>query len=112
MNMHQLTRADLQYLKDELESKPHRLEELGVVNEMPGCTPLIGACFDKGNFEVVKFLVEKGANVNCKSQGGSTPLMMASFIGSSQMVKYLIENGAEIDATNLVIIQYAYSFFV
>ena len=47
------------------------------------------------NLELVKYLVEHGADVNAKYDNGSTVLMEASVYGTLEIVKYLVENGAE-----------------
>jgi ankyrin repeat protein len=69
-------------------------------------TPLFTAC-EFGHLEVVKFLVENGANVNCRRITNSTPLYVSSSHGYSSsnaisnksshtlIVEYLIANGAD-----------------
>jgi ankyrin repeat protein len=56
------------------------------------------------NFEVVKYIVEKGANVNSKDSKdyfGNTLLHLASGSASNlEMVKYLVEKGADTNAKN------------
>lgn len=54
-------------------------------------TPLLLAC-KVGNFEIVKMLVEHGADVNRRVQHG-TPLSYASKTGTG-IYQYLIDNGA------------------
>lgn len=59
--------------------------------------PLITAC-RKDNFEIVKMLVETGADLNCND--GRTPLSMTYCAKSKNWYKistYLIENGASLD---------------
>lgn len=84
-----------------------------------GTTPLLSACQKFGNIEVVKMLVEAGADVNvcmtrnktvksCDKDGnpieqgqiGTTPLMLAAMIGDEKIVNYLIEHGANKTARN------------
>ena len=48
------------------------------------------------NFEIVKLLVEHGANINHTTRTNSTPLRGACFNGNLDMARYLIENGADI----------------
>ena len=65
---------------------------------MHGRTALLTAAFE-GNFENVKNLIEKGADVNVEKKDGKTALLLAS--GNSkgfQIVQYLIQNGANINA--------------
>ena len=54
---------------------------------------------EKGHFEIVKCLVETGADVNAKvGLYNETALIIASKCGHFKMAKYLIENGAEVNA--------------
>ncbi|MBU2598236.1 MAG: ankyrin repeat domain-containing protein [Actinobacteria bacterium] len=49
----------------------------------------------EGNLLVLKAAIEKGADVNAKSNDGRTALMIASEKGYTDIVKYLIEKGAK-----------------
>ena len=53
------------------------------------------------NFSIVKFLVEKGANVNAFSVGKngkeSTPLMEACEKNEFDIIKYLVKNKANVN---------------
>ena len=55
-----------------------------------------------GDLEIVKILVEAGADVNCRGydpdMGEITPLMYAVCWGHIDVVKYLVENGADVNA--------------
>lgn len=44
--------------------------------------------------EVVKYLLEKGADVNAKDKYGNTEFMKAASMGRLKIVKYLLEKGA------------------
>ena len=55
------------------------------------------ACWN-GNLEKVKSLREKGADMNAKSQCGSTLLHWACHSGKLEIAKYLIEKGADVNA--------------
>ena len=46
----------------------------------------------------MKYLIEKGANVEEKENTGTTPLLISIQEGKLDVVKYLIEKGANIDA--------------
>ena len=48
----------------------------------------------RGDLEHVRYLLDRGANVNAPGVWGHTPLMMASWTGRSQVVAYLISHGA------------------
>lgn len=58
---------------------------------------LIDAAMD-GNFEKVKLLIEKGADIGAKDNDGVTALMYVSRAGDLEIAKYLVENGTDINA--------------
>jgi ankyrin repeat protein len=47
--------------------------------------------------KTVKYWVEKGADVNVKTDEGETPLFIAAEKNSLEVVKYLVEKGADIN---------------
>lgn len=49
------------------------------------------------NVDIVKSLIEYGADVNQENNYGRTPLTMASHHGNMEIVKYLVEHGAEVN---------------
>jgi ankyrin repeat protein len=51
----------------------------------------------EGNIELVKFLVERGANMDLQDREGDTPLLQACklYSPSYKVVKYLLEQGAD-----------------
>jgi ankyrin repeat protein len=51
-----------------------------------------------GHFEIVKYLVGKGAYKDSKDNNDETPLHLAAWNGHFEIVKYLVENGANIQA--------------
>lgn len=53
-----------------------------------------------GQLEVVKYLVERGADVNAENGGGSTALHLAAAYGQLEVVKYLVGQGAIVTATD------------
>jgi len=59
-----------------------------------GETPLLRAC-QRGHENIVKYLVEHGANVNIKTY--TTPLKVACENGNERIIKYLLEHGADIN---------------
>jgi ankyrin repeat protein len=55
----------------------------------------------KGYFDIIQYLVvEKGADVNAKSNNGTTILFAAVFSGDLKVVQYLVEKGADVNAKN------------
>ncbi|MDQ3686383.1 MAG: ankyrin repeat domain-containing protein [Acidobacteriota bacterium] len=61
--------------------------------------PSLNLAAGAGHLEVVKFLLEKGANVNVRDgHGDGTPLMSAAWSGHKEIVKLLIAKGAEVNA--------------
>ena len=53
-----------------------------------------------GNIDVVKELLEKGADVNAKDKHGWTPLHAAATAGHTEIAKLLIDKGANVNATD------------
>jgi len=51
-----------------------------------------------GSTEIVKILLKKGADVNCKDVEGATPLIIASRTDNFKLVKLLISKGADVNA--------------
>ena len=55
-----------------------------------------------GHLEIVKYLVENGADINAKDYEEFTSLIRASINGHLEVVKYLVENGADINTKDHV----------
>eukprot|EP00833_Pecoramyces_ruminatium_P001633 jgi/Orpsp1_1/1175665/evm.model.c7180000054754.1 len=51
-------------------------------------------------FDAFKYLVELGADINKKNKDGYTPLFDACKNGNENLVKYLVEHGADINKEN------------
>jgi ankyrin repeat protein len=62
-----------------------------------GGTALIWAA-QKGHMEVVKFLLERGADVHAKAVNGATALIIAAQNDRTGIVKLLLEKGADVNA--------------
>jgi len=62
-------------------------------------TPLYYSLYN-GYDEMVKLLIENGADVNIQDDYGKTPLQLAVEYNNDEMVKLLIENGADLNIQN------------
>lgn len=62
-------------------------------------TPLHEAVW-KSKFDVVEFLIKRGAEINIRNRRKQTPLHYAAMIGNSKITEFLISNGADINATD------------
>src|SRR6267142_5548772 len=64
-----------------------------------GSTPLHVAS-SQGHLAVARVLVEHGANVTARDDGGATPLHQASRYGGMDLVRFLIKHGANVTTRN------------
>ncbi len=84
---------------DSLEQVKRLLADDSTLIDAPdqyGRTPLHWAC--RGvNFDIVKYLVETGANVNAADINGMVPLHNVASRGHEDAVRLLIEKGAHLD---------------
>jgi len=62
-----------------------------------GNKPMIIFAYDAGQIKVMKFLAEKGANINAENPAKDTLLHLAVLKNDMAIVKYLIEKKASID---------------
>ena len=53
-----------------------------------------------GDVEMVRFLLEDGANINAQDVSGTTALMWAALGGDAEVVRLLLENGTDLHAQN------------
>ncbi|MFH1643757.1 MAG: ankyrin repeat domain-containing protein [bacterium] len=60
-------------------------------------TPLHKAAFG-GNIDVVKLLIDSGANIHAETYDGKTPLWEAVLNNNYEIANYLIEKGADVNA--------------
>ena len=65
--------------------------------EEKGITPLHNAAVG-GNIEIVKLLLDKGAEIDCKNETSATPLHSAVVQGHLDIVKELLNRGADLKA--------------
>ena len=56
----------------------------------------------EANLEIVKILVENGADVNLVDNEGWTPAMRAALVGDAKIIDFLISKGAKLNQTNVV----------
>uniref|UniRef100_A0A915Q5P9 Sex-determining protein fem-1 n=1 Tax=Setaria digitata TaxID=48799 RepID=A0A915Q5P9_9BILA len=80
-----------------LEIVRYLVEEIGAdINQttQSNSSPLRGACYD-GHYEIVEYLVEKGADIELANRHGHTPLMIAAFKMRVDIVRFLLEHGAD-----------------
>lgn len=70
------------------------------LDEKQSNIPLFSAVEAPDGCEMVKLLIEHGANVNAADEEGNTPLMEAAKNGNKEMVALLIDKGADIQAKN------------
>ncbi|OWZ19125.1 TKL protein kinase [Phytophthora megakarya] len=55
---------------------------------------------EEGHLEIVRLLLDHGANVNTTDSETQTPLMKASYRGHEEIVRLLLVNGAAVDITD------------
>ncbi|HQP04294.1 MAG TPA: ankyrin repeat domain-containing protein [Bacteroidales bacterium] len=100
--------ADVNALTCKMKEPRYRRVRLlgGDERKKESYSPLHFAVENNNGYEIVKLLIENGANVNAKisknvrESAGFTPLHIAiKCIGNSKIVKLLIDNGADVNAT-------------
>ena len=64
-----------------------------------GWTPLHYACA-RGQLDVAKYLISKGATIDALSVGDNTPLMMAVQAGNEDLINLLLSKGADLRLKN------------
>lgn len=75
------------------------LVKRGAAINREGWTPLHYACSGPDN-GVAAWLIAHGAQINARSENGTTPLMMAARYGNGDLVPMLLKAGAEPRAAN------------
>ncbi|NJM80254.1 MAG: hypothetical protein HC854_12710 [Flavobacterium sp.] len=77
------------------------IENKAKVNQLNKVPPAEGTAIElpcqEGYLDIVKLLVENGADINLKGFRGFTPIRIAARNGHLEIVKYLAESGAKID---------------
>jgi len=72
-----------------------RNAEVNARDVLGGCTPLGLAAVSAYGIDIVKVLLENGADANTKNDAGVSVLINASLNGRLEVVKLLLENGAD-----------------
>ena len=91
-----IARGDVGAVKRRLRREARRINER---QPSTGSTPLSDAAF-RGNLEIVKLLLDRGANVNATNRDGNTPLIASAFMCRTEVVRLLLEKGASVDHKN------------
>lgn len=75
------------------EARVQTIADANIAREDNKKSILMYACW-VGNFEAVRYLISKGADVNFQDSGGASALHLAIWKGYTPIALYLIENGA------------------
>lgn len=89
----------VQSLLDNFKFNFEALSDVNFDNIVYDASALWCAVFS-GNLDIVKLLVQRGAQVNHVTRSKSTPLRGACFQGRLDIVKYLVHHGADVNMTN------------
>ncbi|WP_415407924.1 ankyrin repeat domain-containing protein [Sulfurovum sp. CS9] len=104
--------ALIEAIKNDSEENVRALVKAGADINAPdgeiGATPLIWAAFRNGNKDIIKILLQSGAEVNRKARGDSkghdgagwTALMTAAMAGYTDVVSQLLKAGANPNSVN------------
>ncbi len=80
------------------------LEKKGDINALTSCNDdnwaLLHYAVYYGNFDMVGFLIDKGANIEIRSKEGKTPLHLAVEEAKQNIINLLLDRGADIEAKN------------
>lgn len=89
--------CDLKTLEALLKKDPNVIRR----NNCKGSTPLHTALIHEADFEVIKFLLEHGADLNLCKNNGNTPLHTALLLGSSsEIINLILEKGPNLSVIN------------
>ena len=85
-----IERGDVEEVKRRLGRRARRINEQ---RPSSGSLPLSDAAF-RGNLDIVRLLVSRGADVNATNRDGNTPLLVAAFLCRTETVRCLLEKDA------------------
>ena len=71
-----------------------------IINDVTPYGTMLSVACRKGKYEIVKYLIEKGCDVNLGGGLEASPLVEASLRGYSEIVELLLANGAELDVSS------------
>lgn len=71
---------------------------LTATEEVHGDTPVHSAAIAEGESEILKWLLDSGANIEARNKEGETPLYLAAACGSYGQAQILISKGANMNA--------------
>lgn len=91
-----IAQGDIDEAKRRLGQRPRRINDR---RPSSGSTPLSDAAF-RGNLEIVKLLLDRGANVNATNRDGNTPLIGAAFMCRTEVVRLLLDKDASTSHRN------------
>ncbi len=85
-------------LEGDIKNENNLIEKFG---EFAVCKTL-DIAVGHASFDVVRILLEKGADTECSiwDKSGDTPLMSAYMSGNREMVKFLVKGGADVNFEN------------
>jgi ankyrin repeat protein len=84
--------GDLQGVIKKLDVQPALVN----VQDGNGRSPLHRGA-ESGNMELIRLLLDRGAEINAENVGGHTPLHFGAFAGHVEVLRVLLDNGARID---------------
>jgi len=87
--------GDVKLAADSLARGANANTKTSLMDRPPSFSPLMFAA-QAGNLDLIKLLVEHGAEVNAGALSGAPPLQFACMDGKIETVNYLIEHGASL----------------
>lgn len=88
--------GDAEAAKNLLGQSRKNSEESYINTPTNGGNTMLETASANGHLELVKLLVEKGANINSQTNEGYTPIYRAAIYDHLDVVEYLKQNGADI----------------